>query len=261
MRSEVMTVTPEMAIKWLQNNYNNRKVRTRVVETYARQMKAGKWDLTGNGITISVDGEIIDGQHRLHAIVESGCSVQMLVCFDADKSMNYDNGFKRTIADQIRMSGHGDWTSHEIAIANMALELSTGKRPVASEINEWLYTHKRGIELVSRNIHNANTKAKSKFRKASVGLAFIAALESGIPSAELITWANVCVTGMYSEKYQESAIAFRNLILFDSIEAITSESRRLKVLNLAMASIKHYVAKDGVTRLVMTKELAYKIPE
>ena len=45
----VQTVTPKMAIRWLEANQGNRNIRERVVTAYARDMLAGRWRLTGEG--------------------------------------------------------------------------------------------------------------------------------------------------------------------------------------------------------------------
>jgi hypothetical protein len=78
-------VTPEIASKWLEGNVRNRPIRQRRVEHYADQMKRGWWRLTHQGIAFASDGQLIDGQHRLWAIVEAGISVPMLVTYNLTK--------------------------------------------------------------------------------------------------------------------------------------------------------------------------------
>ena len=53
MRTELVEMTPEMAIRFLENNPLNRNVRPRVVDMYARDMSQGKWMLTGESIKVS----------------------------------------------------------------------------------------------------------------------------------------------------------------------------------------------------------------
>ncbi len=45
-------------------------------------MREGHWDTTHQGIAIASDGTLVDGQHRLLAIVESGVTVRMNVTFN-----------------------------------------------------------------------------------------------------------------------------------------------------------------------------------
>lgn len=78
--TEVVHVTPEQAAKWLERNHpNNRNVNWRMVEAFANDMRSGAWALTHQGICFDADQRLIDGQHRLHAVVRSECTIPMLV--------------------------------------------------------------------------------------------------------------------------------------------------------------------------------------
>lgn len=77
---ELVDVTPDRAATWLeQTNRRNRKIKESVVVQYARDMRDDKWILTHQGIAFSPDDILLDGQHRLWAIVESGRTVPMYV--------------------------------------------------------------------------------------------------------------------------------------------------------------------------------------
>jgi hypothetical protein len=80
-KASIVAVTPKLAERWLSANYNGqRKVRRSTVAKYAREMAAGEWrGDNGQSITFSADGWLVDGQHRLRAVIESGCEVEMLV--------------------------------------------------------------------------------------------------------------------------------------------------------------------------------------
>lgn len=79
-------ISPEQAKKWLEKNDNNRNINYAKVKKMAKDMKEGHWDTTHQGIAIASDGTLVDGQHRLLAIVESGVTVRMNVTFNASKS-------------------------------------------------------------------------------------------------------------------------------------------------------------------------------
>lgn len=65
-------ITPEMAKQFLANNTGNRQVKLNVVEKYANDIKYDRWKAnTGETIKISDKGRILDGQHRLHAIIKA----------------------------------------------------------------------------------------------------------------------------------------------------------------------------------------------
>ncbi|HEY5050458.1 MAG TPA: hypothetical protein VII50_06125, partial [Acidothermaceae bacterium] len=71
MRSKVQTITPAKAAEWLEANTTNRPVSRTVVRSFAEAMKRGEWIVTHQGIAFDVSGVLIDGQHRLAAVVEA----------------------------------------------------------------------------------------------------------------------------------------------------------------------------------------------
>ncbi len=95
---KVILVTPEMAKKWLGNSRRNRSISLMIVHRYSCSMKAGTWQLTPSGILLGPNEELLDGQHRLSAIVESNIPVLMTVFFNVNPSVVdvIDIGRKRT---------------------------------------------------------------------------------------------------------------------------------------------------------------------
>ena len=76
---EIETITPEIAQVWLEKNTNNRTIRQMVVDRYADEMCSGAWKLNAETIKFSRDGTLLDGQHRLWAVVESKVTIQSFV--------------------------------------------------------------------------------------------------------------------------------------------------------------------------------------
>ncbi len=100
-------ITPGDAAKWLEDNLSNRNMRARAVNAYARDMAEGRWQITGETIKIGRGGELLDGQHRLQAILASGKEQRMLVVYGIDPAARsvIDTGAIRSGADALRMSG------------------------------------------------------------------------------------------------------------------------------------------------------------
>jgi hypothetical protein len=96
-----MAVDPDTARRWLGRNTHNRTVRQRVVNAYVRDLKAGEWRLTGEAVKFAKDGTLLDGQHRLLAIVEADVTATTLVVRGLDPEVQdvMDTGSKRTAAD------------------------------------------------------------------------------------------------------------------------------------------------------------------
>lgn len=95
LQAMVMLVTPELAKRWLEKNHpNNRPVAFKRVEAFANDMRANAWKLTHQPICFDGEGRLIDGQHRLEAVVMSGATVQMFVVHNAAGS--YHDPIDRT---------------------------------------------------------------------------------------------------------------------------------------------------------------------
>lgn len=104
----VVPITPPMAEQWLARNTNNRRIRPAAVGRYARDMASGNWTENGSAIAFADDGTLLDGQHRLEAIIQSGATVTMLVVRGLPKRAQdtIDDGAKRTLSDRLTFNGH-----------------------------------------------------------------------------------------------------------------------------------------------------------
>jgi hypothetical protein len=78
-------------------------------------MRAGQWLLTHQGVAIDDAGELIDGVHRLLAIIESGATIKMMVTRDIPHSGHtggiltidaIDRGRERGVGQQLQLR-HG----------------------------------------------------------------------------------------------------------------------------------------------------------
>ena len=107
-----VAVTPETAERWLELNFKNRNLRKADVNRYARDMKAGRWHLDGSPIRFASDGSLLDGQHRLAAIIKADVTLNLLVVRGVSPAAQavMDTGRKRTAADVLAINGHRNYT-------------------------------------------------------------------------------------------------------------------------------------------------------
>jgi hypothetical protein len=103
MKISVMEITPDLAAEFLKRNTGNRAIRKRAVDQYADDLRRGNWKLTHQGVAVSLDGRLLDGQHRLSAIVQSGVAAQMVVALDVPENayLVIDRGKPRLLADAL----------------------------------------------------------------------------------------------------------------------------------------------------------------
>lgn len=108
IKTELKTITPAWSEKILKNcNVRNRAVNMRHVAELAAEMKAGRWQVNGDTIRISIDNILIDGQHRLIAVVTSGITIQALVVtgLPSDVFGTIDCGKNRSPGDALGVRG------------------------------------------------------------------------------------------------------------------------------------------------------------
>ena len=139
LTTEIVSVTPEIAKTWLATNARNRVVRKGMVRRYARDMAEGRWCLTHQGIAFDRDGNLIDGQHRLKAVVLSGATIKMAVVrgCDPESFVVLDSGGVRTSGDRLGLAGVSS-AKQVGAIARNALLFGFKEPSVTpARVHEW----------------------------------------------------------------------------------------------------------------------------
>ena len=106
--AQVITITPEDAKALLKGNTNNRSINERAVLRYAASMKRGEWLVGNDAICVAEDGTLLNGQHRLNAVVLSGMPQQFLIRKNVGKDdlKAMDQGNKRIGSDIATLLGH-----------------------------------------------------------------------------------------------------------------------------------------------------------
>ena len=107
-RIAVTRIDPEVAARMLASTHETqRKLKPRVVKQYVGDMLGDLFKLTPEPIIVSRAGYLIDGQHRLTAVVESGVTCEFLVVSNVhEATMPWINiGKSRTVLDVARIAG------------------------------------------------------------------------------------------------------------------------------------------------------------
>lgn len=106
-KARILTSDKKLVDWLLSMNTNNRHARKTHVAWIEESVNKGEFILTGQGICVSKSGVLLDGQHRLQALVNAGYpSVKLLVVTGLDKKaqMYVDQHTKRTMADMLRLT-------------------------------------------------------------------------------------------------------------------------------------------------------------
>lgn len=156
--TRIETVTPELAAEWLKSNTANRAVIIKQVEALAEAIKRGEWRVTHQGIAFAVDGSLLDGQHRLHAVVKAGVAVQMRVTrgLPLDTRDAIDTGTTRRAADVLAIADgiHVGTNKRAVILAARALVLTstvnTNRRTDVRALREALADHGESYDVINK---------------------------------------------------------------------------------------------------------------
>lgn len=129
IRTRILEIGPDEAKALLAANYKNRVIKPAVVNKYAKQMQEGEWLLAHQGIAFSKSGRGIDLQHRLLAVIKSGCTIRIMVSEGLDDKVFEvtDKHCKRSTADSIEEK------SDHVSIARFFLRVQGGDAALHTE--------------------------------------------------------------------------------------------------------------------------------
>jgi len=137
IETKLLRITPQSAAKFLENVHERQTGRNseNVIALYAKQMEAGQWD-EGVMQSISIDstGALLDGWHRLNAVVRSGVTLPFLVVRGVPPTAfgKYDAHMQRSLG--FRMGLHKDRASELSYLVDLAKWPACSGRKINEEI-------------------------------------------------------------------------------------------------------------------------------
>ncbi len=219
MQLNWLKVTPVMAQELLKGNLNNRRVVQSRVKMYARDMLEGKWVDSPHGLIIGKDGKVLDGQHRLLAIIESGCTVNLAVCEKAPENVRLvvDQGKSRTMADILEWQ-HPGWTfkTRRAAVAMrmwMGLKIPYGgdRPPMSTQDKlDLIHQYRRALDFVCEAFPKAAKHLTAADVMAVIGRAY---MQKNIDAERLAHFCEVLLTGIMARKEDAVPVQLRNHII------------------------------------------------
>lgn len=154
--AEIVLVTPQQAAAWLR--YNSPKQRNQVdgwVTYLANTIRSGGWYLTHQGIAFDCDGELVDGQHRLNAIILADTPAYLWVIRGLSKEamQAIDRGKTRSLLHVMQTAGL-TVSNDTIAIMRILIgDFHSGRAVVGGQVYHSL-TDALAIEAIAKH-HDA----------------------------------------------------------------------------------------------------------
>lgn len=129
MKLELRTINKQIAEVLLQGNTINRKANNDHITSLSIHMKEGNWKSSGDPIRISKTGRLLDGQHRLMAVVKSDTSHEFVVISELEDEVFdvIDTGKNRNAGDMLKISN----VLNSTTIAGIIKLVSTYERDLA----------------------------------------------------------------------------------------------------------------------------------
>jgi len=205
MKQKTITVTPTIAERYLEHNINNRSIKKGKLEKFAYSLSAGQWVQNGDSIRFDTTGTLIDGQHRLKAVIVSQVPLlnQLVITGLAPEAWRtIDDGTKRTDADLLQRHGVKS-ASGKAAISKVLMLIERGFSPenksqknliTKEELETWVLEHEDELTRINPVAESASPICG--FSKTALGIVmyeinkhfgpdmeaeFIGGLRDGVP--------------------------------------------------------------------------------
>ena len=229
---KTMLITPETAAIMLKSSAGNPrydkqdKVNERTVEKYASDMKAGRWQLSPEPIAFNESGELVNGHHRLSAVIRSGCTVELCVAYNVpNETTVFDRGLVRTRSQLLKFSYGTSKTlssGQVISASRLLLAYKKGETNLRrsneevtdSELADFILQNRDDLEFCANSVKTSgHGSAKSLMENGSCIHALFCALKTGVPNETIKKFADVVRTGIYDDCDQTAAVMARNYLL------------------------------------------------
>ena len=255
-----MQITPTMAENWLMNaNVRNRKISDAHVARLARDMKEDRWVQTHEAIAFDSNGVLLDGQHRLWAIIEADKTIAMNVWFNvAPKArIAIGSGQPRSVVDALRLNGEsGDVNANEIAV--LRAMLGGYRNPVkltVQETAEALDRHSEAIDFAMRYLPSINVRGIC----TAVTRAVLARAFYGTHHQQLAEFGQMLTRGIILDSPAAPAVAaLRQYLLISQGQSFADRRERYGKTERALMA---YLHNEPITKLIPTNREHFPLPE
>lgn len=171
---KLVEVTPELADEWLSHNTKNRRVSEKYVRQYAKEMDRGNWEISPDCLAFDEEGDLINGQHRLRAVMESGVTELFLVAWGLPEDVFKfaDQGRRRTAGQALRIEGY-EYPSRLASLGKMVYNYEIGRlgsrhRVPTTENVRVVHLYDDSMLNSIRTCHKPSTRSTGLWRPSTI---------------------------------------------------------------------------------------------
>lgn len=256
----VQWVTPAHAVTVLAGlagvdlNEGNRNANIQHAHRIALDIDSAHWALTHQGAAFDKDGNLLDGQHRFKAILDSGKAVPMMITFNVSKEAQrvIDTHQKRTAADIMTIATGSEFPSSWTTVV---------KRAVIGERQSVAFTNSQMAELIMEYMEALRwvmqrfpRKGLANIRVAPVLAALVRAFFH-YNHKRLAQFIHILVEGHTDGiPFPKAAVELR--------KRLTDEARKdeVKRFLLTLQAIKLFCANEDTADLRVPRSVPFDLP-
>lgn len=248
-------MTPELARIILDNhNRHNRSKKPSRIRRMSNAMRRGAFLRTHQGIAFSSDGILLDGQNRLHAVVDSGVSILLKVSYGVDRISQraMDNGSKRTDSELQRFGFDRDVDNRGVAVTKAMHSKGTRSEYDPDELHDVLVAHGAAINF-----------ALDLFKARGVGVtapvvAVVARAYYTVDHDTLADFARVVQGGHFSPE-ESAAAALQKALLKANRRGGSSVSRMF--FAMTVRALEYFIEHEPKTIIRPLHDNVFPLPE
>lgn len=264
--STLVEITPEMAKELLKKNINNRPLRKSNIAFLTNEILSGNWEATGTPICFDIDGHLVNGQHRLKAIIEANIPIKEYILggFSKEAYHKMDGHQPRSASDILHTNG---WANSNTVAAVVKFIMVFLENPRGLDGGNWnrKISNKDVLDFASDNEElatainytvNFYVSGDKILSKKIMGGLFYLFAEKDLE--ETISFFKKLTTGIELEK-NDPVFILRKRLLKIKIDRV----RRVSITYLTVLTVKAWNlkrSKKKVTKLQFNIEKD-KIPE
>lgn len=267
----IEVVTPEKAAMYLGTSIGNRNIKKDTMSALIDALSKGTFEVNGETIVFDQDGSLMDGHHRMEAIVRSKVPAICLIVRGIERNTwtTMDSGTARSLGDVFKFEGIPNYNSVSSIVAG-TYAMSKGKIGIntlgsGNKLKRDCLSRKDALELYHKyaNIWQEAARIGINTRYKLSGLFSIK--EVGVISAHLVIYLHHSLEKV--EEFWDLVIngdgiyaSLRNLFLKDMQETrfkkMSAQSRQsciASVWNKYLADKKAKRVQYSFTEIVMFK--------
>jgi hypothetical protein len=235
--------------------FKQRPSKLRVIHKYVRDIENGDWEANPQTVTLTKDGLIMDGLHRMKAAIECGRDMIFNVCsgwIDQGEFQILDTGTGRTNPQLLAMEGL-KYTSLRAALARALVIAASGESDKGSQLS--IQEIKRILHVLSRDVEAVLGQAEESDRKLlrKIPAAVYAALAwcRNVKTAEVDEFSSAFFNLIFTEGHP--ARALKKWLDGDSVGRMSR--RPGPMLRVTFSALRGFLEKRKMAHLSDQSEL------